>query len=644
MKNKWVLFILVAFVLIIPCVSALEMLQDDIVAPAQYISANYEGDIGGSLISFGAVRAINIEYLDGTSALIHADYPGTVTTYGGSDASAETSFVGTVSGVQVCDGVIGYQRSWNWLGVEQPGLQYLVFTSWDVGTLTGQKDIVITYDADIVHLHTSPSYGSWVVTPPTGYLFWVNTGTNNKMGGYYTLNKHFLFENSYSVTKGLGLGIVGSIWKQSLAGGSTYLSRAFVINATNLQIVTSEIVLSDDTFHFNVPTESIYIALSDTEGTWHNTSALFTVANASASSYSILINPSTLTLPGSVQGSLIGSGADLAKVTDIDWYWDDGTGSYDFNEGGNTSRPLSYTKVGTTWWGYERGAGELGGSYSRNKGTAFPNPVTLSNISSSGYKIVTCFIGTSDGYWYTLTSGLTVEQGGMQTLIVEATDAYSNALVSYTDMSVLDKSSNLWSNVTASGGVYNYLFPYNANLYIEGIATGYRRTTKNWTVIPGSAYILKLPMYPTGSIDATNVSLSVVVLDGATSGVMQGVNVRLSDGWVRTTTGAGVAEFTVLATTQYKITATHAGYQSATRTLTTGAGGTAQDTYLTLNRIVVTTAPTLPPGVTAVVTLDMRSWAEKDAAMMEQIRDAGPGLIGLAILATMLGLMKLMSK
>jgi len=148
--------------------------------------------------------------------------------------------------------------------------------------------------------------------------------------------------------------------------------------------------------NFDIQTESIYIAVQDSLGDFHNSSVLFSVAPAQPNIYSIVVSPSTLTLPSTVSGSIHADPVSaLLDITDIDWSWADGTGAYDFDEGGNTSRPLSYTKVGTTWWGYERGAGGIGGAYSRNKGTTFPNPVTLSNISSSGYKLVTCFIGTS---------------------------------------------------------------------------------------------------------------------------------------------------------------------------------------------------------------------------------------------------------
>jgi len=223
-----------------------------------------------------------------------------------------------------------------------------------------------------------------------------------------------------------------------------------------------------------------------------------------------------------------------------------------------------------------------------------------------------------------------------QYLIIEATDVYSNALVSDTTISVKNTIKGVWTNVTASGGTHGFVFDFLTPLYIEGIAPGYSRSTKSWTVVPYSAYILKLPMYPTGTVAAANVSLNVVVLDGGTSGVFENAQVRLSDGQVKFTSGAGVAVFNVSAVKSYQIVASHSGYTSATRTLTTGSGGTSQDTYLTLNRIVVTTAPTLPPGVTAVVTQDTRTNAQKDQGMMDQVREWGSILIPVACLMTLL--------
>lgn len=627
------LMICLSILCVLP-VFALETLQDDVTTPSYYVSTNYyAANVGGA---YGVPRTLttsNIESTKGTSALIHFDDSGWVSTYSITEAYNETPFVATTGGTTIGTGVVGYQRSFNALGGELPGYQYLVFTSWDIGTLVGAKVITLTYDTSFPLLTLKTSTGGWSSAPATGYFVWSG---GDKPTGTTTWNKRFEFENSYSVTKGAGFGTVGTVWKYSLAHGDTFLSQAFVINATSGTVVTSDSGVTSLSLHFDTPTESIVIAILDSEGTWHNTTTLFSVASPSSSVYSININPSTLTLPGYVAGTLVGTGSDLAKVTDIDWSWADGTGAYDFYEGGNTSRPLSYTKVGSTWYGYEVGFGGLGGAYSRNKGTAFLNPVTLSNISSSGTKIVTCFIGTSDGYWYTLTGSLTVAQGGMQTFIVEATDAQSNALVSYADISVLDKSTGLWSNVTSSGGTYNYLFQYNSNLQVEAIATGYARTQMNWTILPYPSYIFKIPMYPTGSIAAANVSLNVVVLEGSTSGVFPNAQVRLNDGQVKTTTGAGVANFNVSATKQYQIIASYTGYNSATRTLTTGAGGTSQDTYLTLNRIVVTTAPTLAPGVTAQVTLDTRTNAQKDQGMMDQIRGYADLLIPVACFMTLL--------
>jgi hypothetical protein len=619
-------------------VSAAETYQDDITGTGALTSDYYDSVSETANCPMNNLIVYNANLVDTATVLIQFDKPGGATAVyaAGAFAGDTTWFEAKKGAALVGTGTLGYQRLYDGAGVEQPGYQYLQFATWDNSGLAGTETLDITHGAYNLTTYLCGATGAgWTIAPPASGAISFSSG-GSRGSGLTMFRRQFAFTNSYSATKPAGLGIVGTVWKSALAGGTFYSSRAYVINATDNQIVTSQGALSLDSLHFDIQTESIYIATVDINGDFHNSTTLFTVTPEVAGTYSISVLPATLTLPGTVQGSILGSSADLAKITDIDWSWTDATGTYDFNEAGNTSRPLSYTNVSGTWWGYELGAGGVGGQYSRNKGATFPNPVTLSNVSSSGYKLVTCFIGTSDGYWYTLTDDLMVDQGGMQTLVIEATDAYSNALVSYADISVLDKSTNLWSNITASGGVFNYLFPYNSNLYIEGIANGYGRTTKNWTVLPYPSYILKLPMYPTGTIAATNVTLNVVVLDGSTSGVFPNAQVRLSDGQVKSTSGAGVATFTVLAAKSYQIIASYTGYSSATRTLTTGTGGTSQDTYLTLNRIVVTTAPTLPPGVTAVVTLDTRTNAQKDLDMMNQIREYAPMLITLAMLMTMM--------
>jgi mannose/fructose/N-acetylgalactosamine-specific phosphotransferase system component IID len=94
------------------------------------------------------------------------------------------------------------------------------------------------------------------------------------------------------------------------------------------------------------------------------------------------------------------------------------------------------------------------------------------------------------------------------------------------------------------------------------------------------------------------------------------------------------------------ITVSKTGYKAETRTITTPASGN-YNAVLQMSRIVVTTVPTgyIPPGgVTPVTTMDSRSTTEKDTDMMNMVRDAGPQLIQLAIVVTMISLLGLMTK
>ena len=58
----------------------------------------------------------------------------------------------------------------------------------------------------------------------------------------------------------------------------------------------------------------------------------------------------------------------------------------------------------------------------------------------------------------------------------------------------------------------------------------------------------------------------------------------------------------------------------------------------------ITPTPTISGAPTAGPTIDPRTDSEKDTDMMNQVRDAGPMLIGLALIVTFVGLIKLMGK
>ena len=110
-------------------------------------------------------------------------------------------------------------------------------------------------------------------------------------------------------------------------------------------------------------------------------------------------------------------------------------------------------------------------------------------------------------------------------------------------------------------------------------------------------------------------------------------------------------------TTAY-INAAKSGYTTGMRVITTSDYGPDFVTIaLHLGTYTSTISPTIPPGgITPGPTYapycnpsasdydESKCSTAKDASMMNQVRDAGPILITLAILATIMGLLKLMGK
>ena len=98
--------------------------------------------------------------------------------------------------------------------------------------------------------------------------------------------------------------------------------------------------------------------------------------------------------------------------------------------------------------------------------------------------------------------------------------------------------------------------------------------------------------------------------------------------------------FTVLEGATYAISVSKTGYVGQTRTVQ--VIGTTNAFSFELSKQYVTTEPTANPYESP--TVDTRDDSEKDAEMMDKIRDAGPNLIDLAIAATVIGLLGLMTK
>jgi len=228
-------------------------------------------------------------------------------------------------------------------------------------------------------------------------------------------------------------------------------------------------------------------------------------------------------------------------------------------------------------------------------------------------------------------------------------DTNTDASISGCDIQLQDIEGSSWSNVTdREDGIWciDTLPLHNINAY--GQATGYtdgsRIGVQEWNMM---RYIIPMiPGYiPPPAAGYVWVYTHVTDFSGSTS--LSGATVSLSGSGlttqVKTTDSSGIAMIQWPNVTTAYINVAKSGYTTGMRVITTSDFGPDFVTVaLHQGTYTSTITPTIPPGgITAAPTLDSRTTSEKDVSMMEQVRNAGPDLINLAILATIFGLIGL---
>jgi PKD repeat protein len=216
-----------------------------------------------------------------------------------------------------------------------------------------------------------------------------------------------------------------------------------------------------------------------------------------------------------------------------------------------------------------------------------------------------------------------------------------------------DVEGGAWSNQSdLSDGIWciDTLPLHHINAY--GDATGYtsgsRIGVQEWNNMQYT-----IPLIPGYVPNATagNVWVYVYVTDYSTYGPISGAQVSLSGNGLTTqsslTGSSGGTSLQWPNSTVAYINVVKSGYTSGSKVITTSTTG-PDIAYITLHTGTATSTltpnPTPTGGPTALPTQDTRTASEKDIDMMNLIRDNGSALIGLAIITTMLGLMKMWGK
>jgi hypothetical protein len=283
----------------------------------------------------------------------------------------------------------------------------------------------------------------------------------------------------------------------------------------------------------------------------------------------------------------------------------------------------SYT-YGVTKSGYMNLAGVALGGYGETGGTVYTNMDPA--VGSS--KMV----------------NLVAMQGG--------TDNYINGFTA----NVKDGSDNHWTNGTYPGGVAEIWTNKSTTLTGYVSATGYDSVTQTFTTDNTDwAEDWVVLMYPPTAANATVSNLRINVADYSTKLPLKGVNALLtSTGELGLTSTSGVASFTVPNGTSQQVIFSKSGYKPVTQSFTittlisewsiemveqtvTTVPPTPVHTYP--NGSVIPDTPTVTPSLTGAALTAYNQ--AQDQAMMQQLRDAGPGIIGLCVVVILMRLIKM---
>jgi hypothetical protein len=249
-----------------------------------------------------------------------------------------------------------------------------------------------------------------------------------------------------------------------------------------------------------------------------------------------------------------------------------------------------------------------------------------------------------------------VQVGSSKLVSLFAMQGGTNNFIDGFTANVKDTSDNHWTNGTYPAGVADIWTNKSTQLIGYVSANGYDSVTETFTTSDTDwAQEWVVMMYPPTAANATVSTLRISIADYNTKLPLKGVSALLtSTGELGFTTSSGIAAFTVPNGTNQQVIFSKPGYKSITRTFTITtqisewAVELAEETVTTATPTPVKTYPNgsvIPatPTVTASLTgaaLTAYNQAQ-DQAMMQQLRDAGPGIVGLCIVVILMRLIRM---
>ena len=279
--KKFLIILLVLACLIIPVLG--ETFDGSLEAPSTGVYTNYVGAYGGYNVggSFHNLSLGNTQASGGLNSWVYwENNVGSISSFSwspilGNNVSGQTPFMAYIGGQYVGSGMIGFQRLFGFLGIEQPGYMYLTFNDWNQQAFSGTKLVNLTYnDFDIWNL-TPSQYSGGGSLPTKAYL---NTAAGNC--GSFTISTVYPFYNEFSITQPSGLGTAGYLLKYQLQANNIskvyYPSKGFLVNHSSQAILASDATVNNLNLNFTFITASpLDLDVIDANGNWYNKSFAF---------------------------------------------------------------------------------------------------------------------------------------------------------------------------------------------------------------------------------------------------------------------------------------------------------------------------------------------------------------------------------
>jgi hypothetical protein len=282
MKNKTVLIIaLIALVLCMITPVNAETVTGTLGSSVSGTTTFSMSKAGESIVP-DSLYVKNIQYAaPSTTTLVRFDT--TRATFDANTSSGEvTPFKARLTdaaGIVLSSGSFGFARTFDNVGVELPGYQYLIFNSWDTTNLTGltgNKIIFLEFNHTAVgNIILKSGYGAGEYPAASGDMALTrSTGSVGGCGGDYIRGYTDNSFSEYTFTKPSGLGITGSVVK--FVGGVRYQSRIVISNGTPpFTPITSNSAIGYENLSLNTPAQSIIVSMFTSSGIWYNSSILF---------------------------------------------------------------------------------------------------------------------------------------------------------------------------------------------------------------------------------------------------------------------------------------------------------------------------------------------------------------------------------